>query len=308
MENAKAFLRNYCVDCHTVDDPSGEREFETLDLGKDHLDTQLKLQEIIDQLTLGAMPPEDADQPDTKDKLSTITHLTEMLSDMRDRTASTGGQTVLRRLTRREYRNTVGDLLEKYLDATDRCVEKALAPQASSKPQEWGFHGGFVQQNELKGAHRHAFDNRYMVLYNDPLNDKPEGAYGPLPDFFAGVPADGIYEVKVLAQALHRDTPYTQETVFIDLEESFRMGIRAGNTAIGEWKTNPPAQTISRVAGGPFREWLRAIQGEGSEPRSNFDYAAKLTEIILLGVLATDPESALHEAQTRAHRAPQPHA
>lgn len=52
------------------------------------------------------------------------------------------------------------------------------------------------------------------------------------------------------------------------------------------WKANPPAQSIPRVEGGPFREWLRAIKGDGPEPGSNFDYAARLTEIILLGVLA----------------------
>jgi predicted dehydrogenase len=53
-----------------------------------------------------------------------------------------------------------------------------------------------------------------------------------------------------------------------------------------KWKANPPTPTLPRVAGGPFREWLRAIKGEGPEPGSHFDYAAKLTEIILLGVLA----------------------
>jgi hypothetical protein len=52
------------------------------------------------------------------------------------------------------------------------------------------------------------------------------------------------------------------------------------------WLKNPPPQTIPRVAGGPFREWLRAIKGEGPEPGSNFTYAAKLTEIVLLGVIA----------------------
>lgn len=52
------------------------------------------------------------------------------------------------------------------------------------------------------------------------------------------------------------------------------------------WKESPPARTIPRVAGGPFREWLRAIKGEGPEPGSNFNYSAKLTEILLLGVLA----------------------
>ena len=53
-----------------------------------------------------------------------------------------------------------------------------------------------------------------------------------------------------------------------------------------EWQAKPPAASIPRVAGGPFREWLRAIKGEGPEPGSNFTYSAKLTEIILLGVLA----------------------
>lgn len=52
------------------------------------------------------------------------------------------------------------------------------------------------------------------------------------------------------------------------------------------WQATPPAASIPRVAGGPFREWLRAIKGEGPEPGSNFSYGAKLTEIILLGVLA----------------------
>lgn len=52
------------------------------------------------------------------------------------------------------------------------------------------------------------------------------------------------------------------------------------------WLKNPPEQTIPRVEGGPFREWLRAIKGEGPEAGSNFSYSAKLTEIVLLGVLA----------------------
>jgi predicted dehydrogenase len=53
-----------------------------------------------------------------------------------------------------------------------------------------------------------------------------------------------------------------------------------------EWQAKPPANPIPRVNGGPFREWLRAIKQTGPEPGSNFTYSAKLTEIILLGVLA----------------------
>ncbi len=40
------------------------------------------------------------------------------------------------------------------------------------------------------------------------------------------------------------------------------------------------------MADGPFQEATRAIKGDGPEPGSNFDYAGKLTEVMLLGALA----------------------
>ncbi|HEY0944054.1 MAG TPA: Gfo/Idh/MocA family oxidoreductase [Opitutaceae bacterium] len=53
-----------------------------------------------------------------------------------------------------------------------------------------------------------------------------------------------------------------------------------------DFRQNLPPATIPRVKGGPFQEWLRAIKGEGPAPGSNFDYAAPLTEMALVGVLA----------------------
>ncbi|MCF7847883.1 MAG: Gfo/Idh/MocA family oxidoreductase [Kiritimatiellales bacterium] len=52
-----------------------------------------------------------------------------------------------------------------------------------------------------------------------------------------------------------------------------------------EFRKNLPAKTIPRIKGGPFVEWLDAIKG-GPMPGSNFDYAARLTEIALVGVIA----------------------
>lgn len=47
-----------------------------------------------------------------------------------------------------------------------------------------------------------------------------------------------------------------------------------------------PAKTLPRVPGGdPFREWINACKG-GPVPGSNFDYAAPLTEMVLLGNVA----------------------
>jgi len=52
-----------------------------------------------------------------------------------------------------------------------------------------------------------------------------------------------------------------------------------------------PEKTIPRVEGGPQQEWIRAIKDRGPTPGSNFDYAADLTEIILLGALAQRTDS-----------------
>jgi predicted dehydrogenase len=51
---------------------------------------------------------------------------------------------------------------------------------------------------------------------------------------------------------------------------------------------NMPEPTIPRVpeGAGEFGEWTSAIKGDGPQPGSNFDYAARLTEVALLGVLA----------------------
>ncbi len=310
MTAAQAFLGKYCIGCHSIAQREGEREFESLDFSKDHLQLQIQLQEIIDQITLGAMPPENEEQPTAENRVQAIEQLTELLTRMRERSTSTGAQTVLRRLTRREYRNTVRDLLgidmtvfdptvefpadnlsnhfdnigdalvtsgyllEKYLDAADSCIEKALTPVVR-EPREWVFKDRFLQQQELNAAHRYAHDNKYLILYDHPLNDKPEGAYGPLLEMSSGVPADGIYEIKVLAQALHRDSPYKKETIFIDLDEPFRLGVRPGNTAIGDMAHMQPIQPLlaeATLKDNDF-EWytFKVHLDKGYSPRFTFE-------------------------------------
>ncbi len=53
-----------------------------------------------------------------------------------------------------------------------------------------------------------------------------------------------------------------------------------------------PPKSIPRVAGGPFPEWAAAIRG-GPKCGSNFDYAAGLTEVVLLGVAAQRAQARL---------------
>ncbi|TWT55201.1 hypothetical protein Pla22_28560 [Rubripirellula amarantea] len=315
VENSQAklyeFVESYCIECHLEDDPSGEREFESLDLASLDSDTQFAVQEMIDQLTLGSMPPVDASQPSVEERLDAIEVMTAELAVMRSKSNSTGGRTILRRLSRREYRNTVrdllgidmtmfdptlefpadnlagnfdnvgdalvtsGHLLERYLGAADQCIEKALEATSPPQVQSWHFKDKFVQQAELNAAHRRAFRNRFICLYDHPLSDMPEGAYGHVAEFKDGVHADGVYEIRVLAKAMHRDSPYELKALRIDLAEPFRLGIRPGDTAINDMVHVQPIQPLlaeQNVEPGDFQWYTFNVRlDRGFAPRFTFE-------------------------------------
>ena len=62
-------------------------------------------QEILDQLNLGEMPPEDEAQPKADELSRVVTHLTQSLAQAREVASENSGKVVLRRLNRVEYRS-----------------------------------------------------------------------------------------------------------------------------------------------------------------------------------------------------------
>ncbi len=298
----KSFLGTYCTACHGAEQQKGERRWDQLNLPVSNADAVLDLQDILDQLNLGEMPPKKAKQPGEDERRQAISLLTETVAGARAEFASTGGQTVLRRLNRREYRNTIGDLfglnmtmfdpttkfpadqtvmhldnrgdalrtssylLDQYLDAADQVVEKALRLQQRPPEQTWAFDGNFRQQQELDNQHRMAYQLRYLCLYETP-SGRGLGGYGPLLAFAQGVPADGFYEIKVKAEAKHRQHPY-DPAIFspMDPDEPFRLGIVPGDQKAGMLHKPQPIEPVLAETtlgdNGPewhtFRVWLDA--------------------------------------------------
>ena len=72
--------------------------------------------EIIDQVTLKEMPPEDADQPTEEERLALVDLLRKSRSEARERFDSTGSRTVMRRLSLQEYENTLAALFGRRVD------------------------------------------------------------------------------------------------------------------------------------------------------------------------------------------------
>ena len=113
-----SFLRNYCTNCHGSKAQKSDRRFDQLasDLltgnAVDHVQQAEMLQEVLDQLNLAAMPPDEAKQPKQEEVKQIVASLTKMMFDAENALRGNAGKVILRRLNRNEYRNTIRDLFE----------------------------------------------------------------------------------------------------------------------------------------------------------------------------------------------------
>lgn len=262
------FLGKYCLDCHDKDSEKGDREFETFKLPLTSVSDLISAKEIIDQITLKEMPPKKADQPDDEERLTILRLLRDGSNAARGELASSGGRTVLRRLSSREYEatltslfgrrldtlgltadfpkettnrhiDTIGQslvtssfLVDQYFQAANRLVETRLGKPAM-EPKTWTFNSNFRQYEELQGPHSKAFKFRYLNLYEQPNTDTRQGGYGHIEDFLQGVPISGLYDLEVEAQAMHRDTHYDPTIFGIDFSEPFILGVVPGDITKG---------------------------------------------------------------------------
>ncbi len=262
------FIRTFCADCHGDEVQEGERSFDQFKLPIKTVAQLITADEIIDQLTLKSMPPSDAPQPDDQQRVKLITHLRETIAEARGRFDSTGGRTVIRRLSNREYENTMaalfnrrvdtlgltadfpkdatshnidtigetlvtsGFLLDEYFQAASRMVDLRLGKPPTEEKQ-WHFTNNFRQYEELSGSHKSVFNYNFLCLYEQPNTDTRQGGYGHIEDFLEGVPVSGLYDIEVNAQALHRDTHYDAKIFRIDFSEPFQIGVVPGDATKG---------------------------------------------------------------------------
>lgn len=262
------FIRTFCRECHGDEVRESERNFDLFKLPIKTVAQLITADEIIDQLTLKLMPPADASQPDDQQRVQLITHLREAIAEARGRFDSTGGHTVIRRLSNREYENTLaalfnrrvdtlgltadfpkdgmsnhidtigetlvtsGFLLDEYFQAASRMVDLRLGKPPTEEKQ-WHFTNNFRQYEELAGSHKSVFNYKFLCLYEQPNTDTRQGGYGHIEDFLEGVPVSGLYDIEVNAQALHRDTHYDPKIFRIDFSEPFQIGVVPGDVTKG---------------------------------------------------------------------------
>ena len=105
------FFQMHCFECHGKEQPDATFRVDTLAVQITHGDQAQQWREVLDVLNAGEMPPQDVQQPNTREIRRVTDWISNELHRVEQMLQSTGRSVVLRRLNRDEYINTIRDLL-----------------------------------------------------------------------------------------------------------------------------------------------------------------------------------------------------
>jgi len=110
------FLEKYCLDCHDSLTEKGEVNLEDLPFQIETIEQAESWQKVLASLNSGEMPPEDKKQPEGAEKADFLDDLALTMVTALKVFSDSGGKITMRRLNKRDYRNTIESLLGVKLD------------------------------------------------------------------------------------------------------------------------------------------------------------------------------------------------
>lgn len=110
-EKHRVFFKDYCIECHNEKKQKGKLRLDDISFALDSVENADRWQKILNQINSGEMPPEDSKQPEKLAKTEFLDALSHTLVTARQSLGDVRGKITMRRLNRREYKNTIRDLL-----------------------------------------------------------------------------------------------------------------------------------------------------------------------------------------------------
>jgi hypothetical protein len=107
----QAFFKAYCLSCHNESTTSGKVRLDNIPAEIADIPTAERWQKVLNAINSGEMPPSDKPQPAPKEKADFLASLSQAMVDARRKLADSGGVITMRRLNKREYENTLYELL-----------------------------------------------------------------------------------------------------------------------------------------------------------------------------------------------------
>ncbi len=107
----RSVLATHCLKCHGAEDAEGNVRLDDLPYEITSVETAERWQKVLNVLNSGAMPPEDEPPLPAAAKADFVDDLAQTMVAARRSLADQRGTITMRRLNRREYRNTLRELL-----------------------------------------------------------------------------------------------------------------------------------------------------------------------------------------------------
>lgn len=115
----KALFQETCVSCHGPEKQKGKFRLDDLPFEIKDIETAEKWQKVLNQMNSGDMPPEDEKQPANAAKADFLDDLANVMVAARRTLGDQNGVITMRRLNRREYKNTLRELLGVDVNVSD---------------------------------------------------------------------------------------------------------------------------------------------------------------------------------------------
>lgn len=115
----RPLLEEHCQKCHGAEKQKGKFRVDDLPISIADVQTAERWQKILNAMNAGEMPPDDEPQPDSHQKTDFLEELSLTMVSARKALGDQKGVIALRRLNRREYRNTLRDLLGVEMDVSE---------------------------------------------------------------------------------------------------------------------------------------------------------------------------------------------
>lgn len=210
-----ALLRKYCFDCHANGSSEGNLELENLLAETSSLQSRANWWKVLSNLRAATMPPPASDIRLTRDEIQTLSNWLKFQRLGIDKTQPDPGRVTLRRLNRREYANTIRDLLgidfnadivfppddtgfgfdnvgdalslspmvvEKFLSAASQIVDEAI-PKTNYEIVEQKFRASDIRSAEGRNSDNMRMDRGLKTQLEFQL------------------PHDGIYQLELVMKS-----------------------------------------------------------------------------------------------------------
>ncbi|MFO1066155.1 MAG: DUF1587 domain-containing protein, partial [Pirellulales bacterium] len=230
----RCIVRKHCIECHSGKSIEGGLDLSSLetDLAQPAL-AIAAWERIHDRVAAGEMPPREANQPSQAERLAYLDRLSGALYQAHSAVKGT----VLRRLNRREYQNTLNDMfgtnvdivsrlpedsrfhefdnigqalgisqvqLQRYLECIDAVFKQAIVATIEPPPSKTvrASYADTQGAEQWLGKIWHKCDDGAVVLFKD--YGYPTGMLRE-----ATVDREGWYKIRVIGYAYQCDKPIT---------------------------------------------------------------------------------------------------